>query len=112
MTVEIHLSKPIADLLDILVYGYVVAPSALERYESGDTTLPVGTGPYRVTEVVHGQEIRLQRFDGWHGVAPANDSICFQAGAGCREAPCLAAIGRSPGRKQSGFSSLQGSGGS
>jgi peptide/nickel transport system substrate-binding protein len=78
LTVQIHLSKPIADLLDILVYGYVVSPSALDRYESGDTTLPVGTGPYRVTDVVEGQEIRLQRFDGWHGVAPANDSICFK----------------------------------
>ena len=31
-----------------------------------------------MTEVVKGQEIRLQRFDGWHGVAPANDSICFK----------------------------------
>lgn len=78
LTVEIHLSKPIADLLDVLVYGYVVAPSTLGRYESGDTTLPVGTGPYRLTEVVEGHEIRLQRFDGWHGVAPANDSICFK----------------------------------
>lgn len=78
LTVEIHLSKPIADLLDILVYGYVVAPSALESYEAGDTTRPVGTGPYRVAEVVTGQEIRLERFDGWHGPAPANASIRFK----------------------------------
>jgi peptide/nickel transport system substrate-binding protein len=56
-TVQIRLSKPIADLLDILVYGYVLAPSALDRYDSGDTTRPVGTGPYRVTDVVAGLEI-------------------------------------------------------
>jgi peptide/nickel transport system substrate-binding protein len=77
LTIDIRLSKPIADLLDILVYGYVVAPSALERYEAGDTTQPVGTGPYRVVEVINGQEIRLERFDGWHGPAPANESIRF-----------------------------------
>ena len=67
LTVESSLSSPIADLLDILVYGYVLAPSALERYDSGDTTRPVGTGPYRMTEAVSGQEVRLERFGGWHG---------------------------------------------
>ena len=78
LTVDIRVSSPTADLLDILVYGYVIAPSALERYDSGNTTLPIGTGPYRVTEVVHGQEIRLERFDGWHGPTPANASIRFR----------------------------------
>ncbi|WP_262027418.1 ABC transporter substrate-binding protein [Microvirga sp. Mcv34] len=78
LTLDIRLSRPIADLLDILVYGYVVAPSALARYESGDTKMPVGTGPYRVTEVIDGQEIRLERFENWHGERPANAAIRFR----------------------------------
>lgn len=77
-TVEIRLTHPIADLLDILVYGYVLAPSAHERYDSGETTRPVGTGPYRLIEAVDGQEIRLERFEGWHGTPPANASIRFK----------------------------------
>ncbi|MBA1156864.1 ABC transporter substrate-binding protein [Microvirga mediterraneensis] len=78
LTVDIRLSRPIADLLDILVYGYVVAPSALARYESGDTKMPVGTGPYRLTEVIDGQEVRLERFENWHGERPANAVIRFK----------------------------------
>ncbi|SCY94275.1 ABC transporter substrate-binding protein [Microvirga guangxiensis] len=78
ITITIRLAKPIADLLDILVYGYVLAPSAHERYDSGDTTQPVGTGPYRMIEAVDGQEIRLERFERWHGAPPVNASLRFK----------------------------------
>ncbi|MBU2329804.1 MAG: peptide ABC transporter substrate-binding protein, partial [Alphaproteobacteria bacterium] len=72
------LSKPIADLLDILVYGYVIAPSALARYEAGDTSQPVGTGPYRLVSYEPGHALHLQRFDGWHGERPANAELTFR----------------------------------
>ena len=70
-TVEIALTRPIADLLDILVYGYVVAPAALARYEAGDMSAPLGTGPYRLVSQAPGA-VELARFDGWHGPAPKN----------------------------------------
>ncbi len=77
-TVAIRLSKPIADLLDILVYGYVVAPSALDRYEAGDTSQPVGTGPYRLVSCEPGHALHLERFGGWHGERPANAELIFR----------------------------------
>ncbi len=78
LTVVIRLSKPIADLLDILVYGYVVAPSALDRYEAGDTSKPVGTGPYHLVSYEPGHALHLQRFGGWHGERPANAELTFR----------------------------------
>ena len=34
-------------------------------------TNPIGTGPYRFVERVQGQSIKLTRFDGYWGGAPA-----------------------------------------
>lgn len=42
---RITLAQPMADLLDVLVYGYVLAPDSLQD----PTARPVGTGPWRVT---------------------------------------------------------------
>lgn len=87
-TVEIVLARPMADLLDVLVYGYVIAPSALPRYEAGDVTHPVGSGPYRFDGFHDGREIAGVRFEGWHGAPPANDTIRFvlEKDAGRRQA--------------------------
>lgn len=76
-TVKISLSHPMADLLDVLVYGYVIAPAALERYERGDVTTPIGTGPYRFQSFTDGHEISGSRFEGWHGARVANARIRF-----------------------------------
>lgn len=76
-TVEITLARPMADLLDVLVYGYVIAPRAIDRYESGDVSTPVGTGPYRFESYRRGHDITGRRFDGWHGKQPANAQIRF-----------------------------------
>lgn len=76
-TVKIALQQPTADLLDVLVYGYVIAPAALERYERGDVTTPIGTGPYRFETFTDGREIIGSRFEGWHGARVANARIRF-----------------------------------
>lgn len=39
---------------------------------------PVGTGPYRLAEVVHGDHIRLEAFDGYWGEAAPAASVTFQ----------------------------------
>ena len=91
-TVEIILAHPMADLLDVLVYAYVIAPAALGRYERGDVSEPVGTGPYRFENVHDGQHITGRRFDGWHGKPPANAQIRFvlEPDAGRRQAMLFA----------------------
>jgi peptide/nickel transport system substrate-binding protein len=47
LTVELQLAEPIADLLDILVQGYIVSPASFPRMDAGDTSHPVGTGRFR-----------------------------------------------------------------
>lgn len=91
-TIEIILARPMADLLDVLVYGYVIAPGALERYESGDVSAPVGTGPYRFENFRDGLDITGRRFEGWHSKKPANVHIrfVFEPDAGRRQTMLVA----------------------
>ena len=46
-TLTIALSRPIADLLDILAQGFIVAPSCLPQLDTGQLDALVGSGPYR-----------------------------------------------------------------
>ena len=48
-TVDIALAAPMADLPDVLVQGFIVAPAAIAALEAGETGAPIGTGPYRMT---------------------------------------------------------------
>lgn len=76
-TVEIVLSHPMADLPDVLVQGYIVAPSSLPDLEAGITTRPVGTGPYRLTAQGDGW-IEAAAVDHFAGT-PANPQLRWQA---------------------------------
>lgn len=49
LTVEIALAAAMADLPDVLVQGFIVAPAGIAALEAGETTAPIGTGPYRMT---------------------------------------------------------------
>lgn len=48
LRLTIRLARPMADLLDVLVQGFVVAPASLARMDAGDLTAIAGTGPYRI----------------------------------------------------------------
>lgn len=76
-TVEIALSHPMADLPDVLVQGYIVAPSSLADLETGIATRPIGTGPYRLTGIGDGW-IEAQAVAHFTGT-PANPRIRWQA---------------------------------
>ena len=52
---QIALAQPMADLLDVLVQGFIVAPNSLARMDAGDLTAVVGTGPYRLSKVAPGR---------------------------------------------------------
>lgn len=85
-TVRIKLTKPVADLLDVLVYGYVVAPASIEALERGDRTRMVGTGPYRMERYEAGRELHLLRNDAYFAGPPANERLVYrlEADAGKR----------------------------
>lgn len=81
-SVRIHLVEPMADLLDLLVYGYIVAPSVLED----PMAHPCGTGPY-IFESADEDHVRARanadHFDGlpahegieWRKVVDAGDRL-------------------------------------
>ena len=82
-TIHIHLEFPFAPLpAQITNYAAVMyAPAAIAEEEAGGRTVsenPIGTGPFKLDSQVHGDHIRVVRFDDhWRG--PANlDSILFR----------------------------------
>lgn len=90
-SIRIVLKDPVADLLDILVYGYVVSSACLEQLESGNTSDPVGTGPYCFESFRDGSELIAFRNDDWFGKAPANRRLrfCLEPDAKRRQALLL-----------------------
>ena len=51
----IQLGKPMSDLLDVLVQGFIASPACLAQMDGGNMTALVGTGPYRVAQVAAGK---------------------------------------------------------
>lgn len=47
----VTLAEPMADFADVLVQGFIVAPSALPALDAGDTGAQCGTGPYRLLDM-------------------------------------------------------------
>ncbi len=83
-TLVITLKAPQPSFLDALASPWgpkAISPAALAAHagaDGGKTWLvdnAVGTGPFRLTEFLRGQEIVLERFDGYHGAAPYFDRI-------------------------------------
>lgn len=48
LTVVIALPEPLADLLDILEQGFIVAPASCAALDQGGDAPPIGGGPYRL----------------------------------------------------------------
>jgi peptide/nickel transport system substrate-binding protein len=51
----IRLARPMADLLDVLVQGYVVSPASLAAMDEGDLACMAGTGPFLIGSVAPGR---------------------------------------------------------
>lgn len=51
---RIALGEPMADLLDVLVQGFIVAPGSLARMDAGDLMALAGTGAYRLANLATG----------------------------------------------------------
>ncbi len=66
--IRVTLAQPIADLFDILAYGHIVSPRAIEAAGDDLVRRAVGTGPYRLTACEPGVRIEAEanpdHFDG------------------------------------------------
>lgn len=70
-TVRLTLSEPMADLLDVLVTGYILPPDEVERLGSEFKHHPMGTGPYRFESYEQGVAICMSKHDEYFdGPAP------------------------------------------
>lgn len=59
LVLRIVLDEPMADLLDVLVQGFIVSPASLARMDAGELTAMAGTGPYRIAGIEAG-EVHLE----------------------------------------------------
>jgi len=78
-TVRITTVEPLADLLDILVCGYILPPDLLARDAASFAKKPVGSGPYQIVSYSEGEEIVVRRFEGYWGDRPPHDQITWRA---------------------------------
>jgi len=69
-TVRLTLSRPIADLLDILVTGYVLPPEDVDRLGGEFRLTPVGTGPYHYRAHEAGVRVRAEKNPRYFGQGP------------------------------------------
>ncbi len=73
---RVILTEPMADLLDVLEQGFIVAPSAFSALDAGDHSVQIGSGPYRIAEVTP-DRIRATRVEGHFSDAPANATVTW-----------------------------------
>ncbi len=77
LTVQVTLTAPMADLLDVLEQGFIVAPSAFAALDAKDYTSQIGSGPYRLTEVSQ-TRITAERSPNHFAGKPANAQMTWQ----------------------------------
>jgi peptide/nickel transport system substrate-binding protein len=68
-TVQLKTKEPYAPLLPKLLEMFIVSADAYQKLGAQKfATAPVGTGPYKMTEFVKDNHVRVERFDGhWRG---------------------------------------------
>ncbi|MBM9595430.1 ABC transporter substrate-binding protein [Roseitranquillus sediminis] len=76
-TVRLNLTEPFPPILDYLVNMLPIYPDEYyaEVGPDGMSREPVGTGPYRVTELAAGDRIVMEKFDDYFGGAKGQPSI-------------------------------------
>ncbi|MGJ5620948.1 ABC transporter substrate-binding protein [Sulfitobacter sp. MF3-043] len=77
VTLVVTLSEPMADLLDVLEQGFIVAPSALAAFDAKKYSTQIGSGPYRI-ETIAEDRITATRVDRHFAGVPANRTITWQ----------------------------------
>lgn len=80
VTIKIHLKSPFAFFLNNLAHSAsgIISPTALRTYGKDIARKPVGTGPFKFVEWVHGDHITLVRNDDYWGGKPNLDKILIK----------------------------------
>jgi peptide/nickel transport system substrate-binding protein len=93
-TVKITTTRPLADIFDILAYGHIVSPRALDAAGDDLAKRAVGTGPYRLDAYEDGVALTASantaHFDG----VPAHPAVTWRRGATAAERLEALASGR------------------
>ncbi len=76
-TVVVRLADPMADLLDVLEQGFIVAPSSFADHDAGRHDHPVGSGPYRIVSA-NADEVRAERVEGHFAGAAENADLVWR----------------------------------
>lgn len=74
-TVSLTLSQPIADLLDVLVTGYILPPDVVELRGADFKNNPIGTGPFEFVEYEAGAYVRARKNGNYFQKLPDIESI-------------------------------------
>ena len=77
-TIRLTTAKPLADLLDILVTGYILPPKPVEQLGANFKNSPIGTGPYQFVKHIEGQQLHLQRNKKYTQYTPTYEHIKWQ----------------------------------
>lgn len=77
LTLRVTLAAPMADLLDVLEQGFIVAPSIFDTLDAKVYTTQCGTGPYRLVSVTH-DAITATRSDTHFAGVPNNKDITWR----------------------------------
>jgi peptide/nickel transport system substrate-binding protein len=81
LTVSITLKNAFAPFLSIISdrAGYIVSPTAREKYAKDYTRNPVGTGPFQFVEWIKDDHVTFKRFDGYfESNIPLLDQITYR----------------------------------
>lgn len=78
VTLRVTLQSPMADLLDVLEQGFIVAPSAFAALDAGDYGHQVGSGPYRL-DAMTTDHVTARRLDHHFAGTPANPVMTWQS---------------------------------
>ncbi len=79
-TLQLTLSQPFAPILAHLSHSFIgiVSPAQIEGLGPEDTfDIPIGTGPYRMTEWSRGERITLEVNEDFYGNVPAIPNVVF-----------------------------------
>ncbi|PKQ13093.1 MAG: peptide ABC transporter substrate-binding protein [Alphaproteobacteria bacterium HGW-Alphaproteobacteria-1] len=77
LTVILTLRESMADLLDVLEQGFIVAPSAFAALDAGDHSRQIGSGPYRL-ESMTSDRLTARRVHGHFAGTPANPFLTWE----------------------------------
>lgn len=79
-TVRVTLDRPFSPLPRILTYAMsaIAPPEEVEKWGDQFTFHPCGTGPFKVTSVKPGEEVTMERFEGYWGPKPYLDRVIYR----------------------------------